>query len=407
MKKQLFNNCSQNWIYHGKMLLTFILLFTAAIMSNTTASKPVTGFHFALVPNGSYKDSEGFALGANLFAYQYGDGSAHPFNWNIILNLKKSTEGFFSSYFFYDRPQAFGANSRFSFYVEYKRYLEDDYYGLGNDAQRREELLDSQNPDFRSESYYSFQQQWPSLFLYFQTPSFLDHTRNLFSVGFYERKITPAAAPNKLAEDAPPGINGGRTHIFQYGFIYDTRDQEAVPRQGIWSEILVEVATPLLGSDYSYVRFTLTDRRYISLCPRLVYAHRLLFEPIFGDVPFYDMAMINSSYQRHFGLGGATSLRGVPRLLFVDRHKLLGNFEFRFEAIKMSIFKQDFTFFIHTFIDAGRVWHNKEPFTLAHLHSSYGAGLHVLWKKDLIGAVDIGRSRFSDLAIYITFRNLF
>jgi len=384
-----------------------ILLLIVVLACSALANEPVTGFHAALVPNGSYKDSEGYALGGNLFCYQYGDGELQPFKWNVILNLKKSTKGLFAAYFFYDRPQAFGPNSRFSFYVEYKRYLEDDYYGLGNNTERRTAYLDPSNRDFRNEFYYSFQQRWPSLFIYFQTPFFFKHTRNLFSAGFYERRISSLSLPNKLTEDAPPGVDGGSTHIFQYGLVYDTRDQEATPRKGAWSEVIAEYAAPFLGSDYNYLRLTFTDRRYISILPRLVYAHRVLFEPIFGDAPFYDMAMINSSFERHFGLGGATSLRGVPRLLFVGQHKLLGNFELRFEALKMSILKQDFTFFIHTFVDAGRVWLRHDAFSLKNIHKSYGAGLHILWKKDLVGAIDIGRSRFSNLAVYITFRNLF
>lgn len=391
----------------SRIMPGLILLLIVVLSGSAPAGEPITGYQVALVPNGSYKDSEGYALGGNLFCYQYGDGEVAPFRWSVILSLKKSTKGFFSTYFFYDRPQAFGPNSRFSFYVEYKRYLEDDYYGLGNDSMRRAAYLNPSDKDFRNKSYYSFQQRWPSLFIYFQTPSFFRHTRNLFSAGFYERKIGGPSPSSKLAEDAPLGVNGGSTHIFQYGFIYDTRDQEATPRHGAWSEVIAEYAAPLLGSDYNYLRLTLTDRRYISITPRLVYAHRMLFEPIFGDVPFYDMAMINSSFERHFGLGGATSLRGVPRLLFVGQHKLLGNFELRFETLKMSILKQDFTFFIHTFVDAGRVWLKGDSFNLKNIHKSYGVGLHVLWQKDLIGAIDIGRSQFSNLAVYITFRNLF
>jgi len=408
MKREPIHSCHRSGPVRAGRIVPALFWALIILLSGCALSdEPATGFQVAAVPNGSYKDSEGYALGGNLFCYQYGDGSAVPFKWNVILSLKKSTKGFFSAYLFYDRPQAFGPDSRFSFYMEYKRYLEDDYYGLGNNARRRTAYLNPSNNEFRDKLYYSFQQRWPSLFIYFQTPSFLRHTRNLFSAGFYERSMTLLAVPNKLAEDAPLGVNGGSTHIFQYGLIYDTRDQETTPHTGAWSEIIAEYAAPLLGSDYNYLRLTLTDRRYISIFPRLVYAHRLLFEPIFGDVPFYDMAMINSSFERHFGLGGASSLRGVPRLLFVGQHKLLGNFELRFEALNISILRQDLTFFIHTFVDAGRVWLKEDAFSLNNIHSSYGAGLHIRWKKDLVGAIDVGRSRFSNLAVYITFRNLF
>ncbi len=371
------------------------------------AQNGLRGFHAAGMPSVSYKDGEGFAFGGNLFFYHYGEGAVQPFKWSAIFGFKMSTESMISTYIFYDMPRAFGPDTRFSFYIEYKRYLVDDYYGLGNRTERRPEYLDPGHPDYREKLYYSFKQRWPSLFIYYQTPFFLNHIRNLFSVGFYDRRIEAYPRPNKLREDSPPGINGGRTHVFQYGLIYDTRDEEAVPHRGAWSELLVEFSTPLLGSSYEYVRFTMTDRRYYSIHPRLVYAHRILFEPILGDVPFYDMAIINSSYQRHRGLGGAGSMRGIPRLMFVGQHKLLGNFELRIETVSLTILEQPLTAFIHFFTDVGRVWLKDEAIVLRDLHASYGAGLHIRWKKDLVGAIDIGRSRFSDMAVYITFRNLF
>ncbi len=372
-----------------------------------SAQTLLKGFHAAGVPAASYKDGEGFAFGGNLFFYHYGEGVIHPFKWSAIFGFKMSTKSMISTYIFYDRPQAFGPNTRFSFYIEYKRYLADDYYGLGNKTERRLEYTDPAHPDYREKRYYSFKQRWPSVFIYYQAPSFLKHTRHFFSFGFYDRKIEAYPLPNKLREDSPLGVNGGKTHIFQVGLIYDTRDEEAVPHHGAWSEVLAEFSTPLLGSSYEYIRLTMTDRRYYSIHPRIVYAQRLLFEPLLGQVPFYDMATINGSYERHTGLGGATSMRGIPRLMFVGQHKLLGNFELRVEAANMTILKQPLAAFIHFFVDAGRVWLKDEAITLRDLHASYGAGLHIRWKKDLVGAIDIGRSRFSNMAVYITFRNLF
>ncbi len=385
-----------------RRILLFLLFIT------TVGAEPVyTGFHAAALPYASYKDGEGYAGGGNLYFYQYGDGLRSPYVWNTIFGFKLSTEGAISSYFFLDKPNIFSDNSRFNFYVEYKSYLVDDFYGLGNNPEYNLDYINKDHPDYRDKFYYAFKQKWPGASVSLQLPFPLPNTRHFFSLSYYNRKLKSYEHPNTLKQDQPVGWAGGVTSTIQYGVIYDSRDQEAVPHNGVWSELLAEYASPVLGSDYDYLRLTLTDRRYISLTPRLVYAQRLLVEPIFGTVPFYDMMTINGSYERQQGLGGAYSLRGVPRNLFVGQHKLLGNFELRFEMFSFTILKQHMTFYLHGFFDAGRVWVKDDPFTLQHLHSSQGIGLHGRWNKDLVGAIDIGRSAYSDVAIYITFRNLF
>ncbi|MBN1560323.1 BamA/TamA family outer membrane protein [candidate division KSB1 bacterium] len=373
----------------------------------TEAEENYTGFHIAGLPYASYKDGEGFAAGGNLFFFQYGDGNIHPYKWNTTLSAKMSTEGMLSTYLFLDVPQIVGNNSRLNIYLEYKRLLVDDYYGLGNDPDYNPDYLEPDNPQYRDELYYSFKQRWPGVIVSVQLPAFLAPMRHIFSFGHYHRQLEAYRPPNKLTEERPVGYEGGRTSLVQYGLVYDTRDQEAAPQRGTWSDVLVEYAAPSLGSSYEYIRLTLTDRRYYSLHPKIVYAHRLIIEPIFGDAPFYDMAVINGSYERALGLGGAYSLRGIPRLLFVGQHKALANFELRFETWRMTILRQDFTFYIHTFADAGRVWMKDETLNVTDIHLSCGAGLHIRWKKDLVGAIDVARSKYSDMAIYITFRNLF
>lgn len=388
-----------------RTLLPHIFALAAALLLR--AESPATGFQIAGLPNASYKDGEGFAGGANLFFFQYGDGRVAPYNWSTKFAFKLSTEGLFAAEIFYDRLNVLGDNSRFTIYAEFKRYTVDDYYGLGNATANYPDFIDPAQPAYKDKFYFSHKHRWPALVLALQIPFLRPELRHFFGLGFYQHTLESYSPPNKLREDRPIGFHGGLSSLAQYGLVLDTRDQEAAPQRGVWSEVLLQYAAPALGSDYEYLRLTLTDRRYLTLLPNVVYAQRLIFEPIFGEAPFYDLATINGSYERHYGLGGANSMRGIPYLLFVGQHKLLGNFELRFETLSMTILKQDLTFYLHTFVDAGRVWLKDEPWRLVDLHSSYGAGLHVRWKKDLVGAVDVGRSRYSDFALYISFRNLF
>jgi hemolysin activation/secretion protein len=119
------------------------------------------------------------------------------------------------------------------------------------------------------------------------------------------------------------------------------------------------------------------------------------------------MAVISGSYQRIEGLGSSRSMRGIPRLLFVGPTKLLINFELRLRLLDMHIIRQDLTFYGHLFADGGKVMLRGDKMDLSHYHWSQGAGLHVQWKKELIGALDIGRSEYNDMAVYLSFGNLF
>ena len=388
-----------------KTTSTFILFLLLA--SNLWAFENYTGLHTALLPSASYKDGEGLAAGGQIYFFQYADGAILPYKWAATLSAKMSNQGAVSSTLFFDMPNILGSNRRLFFYVEFNRTLLDNFYGLGNNPDFDPNYTDPAHANFKHENYYYFKSQRPTIRLAMQSPLPIEHMRQIFGLGYSNQKAAPYSLPNKLSEDRPIGFAGGNAAMLLYGFIYDTRDQETIPNRGVWSELLAEYASHLQGNTFDYLRLTFTDRRYVAVRPGIVYAQRIIVEPIFGNVPFYDMALINSSYVSHYGLGGAYSLRGVPRLLFVGQHKILGNFEFRFETLKTKIFKQELTFYMHTFFDAGRVWGANEALTLAAIHSSYGAGLHVRWKKDLVGALDIGRSQFSNMSIYITFRNLF
>jgi hypothetical protein len=161
------------------------------------------------------------------------------------------------------------------------------------------------------------------------------------------------------------------------------------------------------GSDYNYVRITAIDRRYVAIHPRLIWAQRVLAEFMTGSPPFYEMSVIGNSFMRHEGVGGAKTLRGQPRLLYVGPHKMIFNLELRWRVMDMNILRQELTYYLHAFTDFGRVWMNNEHFALTQLHFAEGLGVHVQWKKEFVAVVDVGRSRHKDMAIYLTFGNLF
>ncbi|NOY59608.1 MAG: BamA/TamA family outer membrane protein [Calditrichaeota bacterium] len=391
------------------MKTVFLFLLALSFTNPFTAlgKEPMKGLSFYALPGMSYKSGQGLEYGVRAYIIHYGDGTLHPYKWNLTLHVSKTTTNQANFFLFWDRPEIFGKKTRMDVFAQFKRYLGDDYYGLGNQVGYEPGFAEQTSQNYLADRYYQYHHEWTAILANYQFPVFSELMRGLVGIGFYHNSVTEYAEPNKLIEDSPFGLGGGNTNYLRGGFIYDTRDEETVTTRGTWTDLLVEVATPLLKSDYTYARITLTDRRYFSLLPRIVYAQRIFYETMPGDAPFYEMAILGNSFRRRYGLGGAYSLRGVPRNLFIGKDKFIANLELRCKVTQKTILKQPLTFYLHFFVDAGKVWLKNDRKDLANLHFAHGIGFHVRWKKDVVASLDIGRSAFQDYAIYASFGNLF
>jgi len=365
------------------------------------------GFAMLPVPSLTYSNGEGVEYGGKLFAFQFGHNAQSPYLWHGVINYTRTTKQKTDFYLFVDVPHWRTGGPRVDLRLEYKNLRHQDFYGLGNQPLYNPAFLQKRNPQFQSTEYYSYQQHWRALMLNVQWPLAGKKWRLLGGLGLFHYRIASHPQPTLFQQTEPFGAEGGYSNYLRVGIIHDTRDQEAVAQRGAWSEILLEPAWRLFGNKHSYLRLTAIDRRYFLLHPRLVWAQRVIAEAMPGSPPFYEMAVLSNSYQRHVGLGGALTLRGQPRLLYVGPNKLLANLELRWRVLDMSLWKQGLTYYLHTFSDIGRVWMNEERFSLRQLHFAEGIGIHVQWKKEFVAVLDIGRSRFQDYAFYFGFGNLF
>ena len=66
--------------------------------------------------------------------------------------------------------------------------------------------------------------------------------------------------------------DGGNTTLLKAGLVYDTRDIEANPMKGIWTELQFLMAPSFLGNgDFAYTRLALTHRQYFTLAPQVLH----------------------------------------------------------------------------------------------------------------------------------------
>jgi outer membrane protein assembly factor BamA len=208
--------------------------------------------------------------------------------------------------------------------------------------------------------------------------------------------------------------NGGNVPSLKFGFIYDTRDHEANPMKGIWTEALLFYSPPILGNtDYAYLKFAVTHRQYFTLIrDDLSFVYRLGYQgTLAGKVPFYmepymitSFAMVTTTD----GLGGAKTLRGILRNRVVGDGIGYGNFEFRWKFYRTVLWKQNIYLAFNVFGDAGRVLVKKEIETpllkppevpgnyfspdSESWHLSGGAGFRIVLNKNFVVAFDYGKA---------------
>jgi outer membrane protein assembly factor BamA len=211
---------------------------------------------------------------------------------------------------------------------------------------------------------------------------------------------------------SPSERKGGMVNYLKGGVIYDTRDLEANPTQGMWSEALLFYGADWLGSDSHYLKLVLTHRHYFTLIPeRLTLACRGMWQgTVAGDVPFYMEPYGISSYSKLAFtdmLGGARSVRGTLRNRVVGSGFALLNIEPRWKVFRTVVKKQNLYFALSTFLDAGMVTNQRSVevsgvpdeersalFNDAgdNVHMSVGAGLHIALNENFVLAIDYGKA---------------
>jgi hemolysin activation/secretion protein len=150
-------------------------------------------------------------------------------------------------------------------------------------------------------------------------------------------------------------------------------------------------------------------REYLPLTRRLTLAERVVVQSTSGDVAVQELATIQSSFKDDEALGGAGSLRGVPKNRYVGKGVAFANNELRWDAAEFSLRGHPSRLVLSGFVDAGRVWENsvKVSELASDLHVSYGGGARVAVGPSFVVATDVGHSSQSAAAVYIGLGYLF
>lgn len=433
------------------ILIAFLLGFTVILNAANNpdndekdkkdkTEKIKKGWNIGGLPVVSFDSDLGLQLGALVNLYHYGDGSRYPrYDHSIYVEGSWFLKGSGIFRFYYDSDKLI-KGIRTSFDLSYLPDRAFKFFGFnGYEAVYNSSWEDDTNPnDYVSRVFYRTDRKFFRAKLDFQGNITSEKFRWLVGADFYNVKMSNVDLDllNKgkgEGDSLPdtPGLfelynnwniipasekDGGSFTIFKLGLVYDSRDNEALPTRGIWTEAILVTAPKFTSTmDNGFMKFALTHRQYFTLIKdRLSFAYRLGVQMnVAGHTPYYAQGLmyyIGMKGAYNEGLGGGKTIRGIERNRIIGDGIAYGNFELRWKFWKFQLINQNFYMALSGFFDTGRAIQyidikdavdnlpasvNKDDyFDLGSesFHSGYGGGLHIAMNQNFIIAVDYGRA---------------
>ncbi len=336
-------------------------------------------YEFLPVPNLGGNNDVGVELGVAFTLARFYD-EQYPYRWLLggvfSASVKDDADGFRAIQQFhlvrFDLPNLLSGRLRLDNRLSFSRNILGHYYGLGN-ASVPGQVAPGANPA-RQNEYISQELRFRSLARV--------KTGTIFDAAFALnlRYDTPSVYPDSrlvtdVAHDGVVGSKHALLSTLAAGVILDTRDNEFVPRHGVYYQL---GAAGTLGSAervaYGEVGTNLAS--YISLARPVIFATRVITSFQFGRVPFYDAQQTNVLSPQYM-VGSAIGVRGIPLGRYAGHIKVLANYELRTLFIpRFRVAAWQLQVGTTTFFDAGRVWSNYDTPELdgTKLGLKYGAG---------------------------------
>lgn len=365
------------------------------------------GIEISGVPALNFDADEGFGYGAILQLYRY-DAGAASYRWTVQPTVFLTTEGRRDYTLFFDAPARPNHSWRYTLYAGREQQLATPYYGIGN-ATPYDASLETGSTRY----FYRYGRDRLRATADVQHSLWHPALRVLVGAGASNDKInlTPFDSGSTLIERDLGGATPetGHTNYLRAGLTWDTRDREIGPRSGTWADVIVQRVDTRLGASASYTRWTATARHYQPLGSRLTLANRVLAQNVQGAAPFYVLSELQTTQRLQDGLGGASSVRGLPKDRYVGKGTVLTNNELRWRAADFSLHGRPSSVVLSGFVDAGRVWADGIELSrlTRELRAGYGGGARLAFGPSFVVAVDVGHSAQSTAPVYIGLGYLF
>ncbi|HRY99093.1 MAG TPA: BamA/TamA family outer membrane protein [Bacteroidales bacterium] len=412
------------------ILLLMVILGTTHAVAQDTLRK--SGWSFGALPSVMFDTDIGFQYGAILNAFQYGDGRLYPdYRYMVYAEWSRQTKGGAINQLFFDAPHLLSGDYRITAELSYLTEKALDFYGFnGREARWEPGLEDPSSEEYLSRMFYrhqrrllrtsfdvqhGFREGWRWI-------AGLMHTRSRMGsvdLGSLNQGLTGGdVLPDTfLLYDLyrvwglfPAGTEEGGAHTFlRAGLVFDTRDAEANPMHGLWSEAVIWYAPALLGDHRDFIRYNLIHRQYhtfqkevLSLAARIGAQGSLA-----GETPWYVLPFMLSSFDKattRDGLGGARTIRGILRNRVVGDGVAYANMELRWKFLRTTLWGQNLYLALSGFTDGGLVTRKFRLDTSGmpegqdwapvkdRPHLASGLGLHIALNENFIVTADYGKA---------------
>lgn len=369
--------------------------------------RPRKAVEISGLPALNFDADEGFGYGVILAAYGY-DGSAVSYRWTLQPTVFLTTQGRRDYTLFFDAPARPDRPWRITSFVGREQQLAAPYYGIGNQS-----LYDAALERGNTRYFYRYGRDRTRVTADVQHSLWTPALRVLVGAGASTDQIdlTPfdsgsTLIQSELANKTPASAH---TNYIRAGLTWDTRDREIGTTSGTWADVIVQRVDKSLGASTEYTRWTATARHYQPLSGRLTLANRLLVQNTTGDAPFYVLSEVQTTQKPQDGLGGSSTVRGLPKDRYVGKGMLVSNNELRWRAAQFNLRGRPSSLVLSGFVDAGRVWTNGVDLSTAirDLHAGYGGGARLAFGSSFVIAADVGHSAQSTAPVYIGLGYLF
>lgn len=441
-------------------MFSIILSYSAFSQQNDSLSskeKVKSGYNFGALPAISFDSDLGFQYGVIGNLFNYGDGSYYPdYKWSVYGEWSRTTKGSGTNQLYFDSKYLLPYKLRLTTDLSLLTEKALDFYGFNGfeSAYNPEWVDDEDSAHYISRMFYRHEKKLLRISVDFQGALHGKKLRWLAGFGRFDNKIGPVDIDklNKGLDDneklplvdglydkyvkwgliSPNEADGGAVNTLKLGLIYDTRDNEANPNNGIWAEAIMMTAPRFLfNSESAYTKLALIYRHYVPIKRDIfTFAYRLGWQgTIDGMTPFYMqpyMVTTNTQNTKNEGLGGSKSMRGVLRNRIVGDAFTYANLELRYKIWQFNRWNQNFYLAVSGFGDFGMITKEinvdksllpsteivTDYFDLESdkLHSSFGGGLHAAMNQNFIVTIDYGHasdSRDGKSGVYINIGYLF
>ena len=370
-----------------------------------------TGWNFGPLPVVGFDSDLGFQYGLCCDIFNYGDGTNYP-QYNYKINVEASTYTKGSSVLrTYGDFKTLIPDGKLFFDVTYFNAPKFGFYGYNGFAS--EFAPDRKGYHFMSRKQFrvltSIQKKLTGNLNLAVGLAYYNIATDYLNLEEYqgEQTLYGLYRDNGLIKDNEK--DGGNVTQLRVGFVYDTRNHDSDPTDGINLEASLVYSPDIIDQcGYSNLGLHLCFSEFLSLfgSDRLTFAYRALMQLNFmGDIPYYFTNNINSMFFRKLyteAIGGNASVRGINRNGVLGEGMAMFNFEFRWRIYDFKLINQNWQIAANPFFDTGKIL---QPYRLVKqkesglysgnetkTHYSAGAGLKLVMNHNMVLSFEAARA---------------